>query len=232
VEVLGGVRYDAVFLDVDGTMLWMDLDLEGYVEDLAPYAAGELTPHRAARPVQEALREYIQENVRYRTVEELNGFKHANARRTARLLGLDAPPEVLLESLERRLSFNLFPETVEVLEELRKTGAGLYVVSNWDILLEDVLEEMGILGYFDGLIVSALVGAEKPDRRIFREALRVSRTDPRRAVHVGNDPVADVRGAAACGIDAVLVDRSGEVEAPEAVATIPDLGRLPELVGS
>lgn len=26
------VRYDAVFLDVDGTLLWIDLDVEGYVE--------------------------------------------------------------------------------------------------------------------------------------------------------------------------------------------------------
>lgn len=39
-----GRRYDTVFFDVDGTLLWVDLDVEGYVEDLAPYShAGELT---------------------------------------------------------------------------------------------------------------------------------------------------------------------------------------------
>jgi putative hydrolase of the HAD superfamily len=32
------VRYDAVFLDVDKTLLYVDLDVGGYVEDLAPYA--------------------------------------------------------------------------------------------------------------------------------------------------------------------------------------------------
>jgi putative hydrolase of the HAD superfamily len=32
------VRYDAVFLDVDKTLLWVDVDVEGYVEDLAPTA--------------------------------------------------------------------------------------------------------------------------------------------------------------------------------------------------
>jgi FMN phosphatase YigB (HAD superfamily) len=48
---------------------------------------------------------------------------------------------------------------------------------------------------------------------------------------VGNDPVSDVRGAARAGIDAVLVDRRGNVDAPEAaVAVLPDLRGLPALV--
>ena len=29
------MRYDAVFLDIDGTLLWVDLDIEVYIEDLA-----------------------------------------------------------------------------------------------------------------------------------------------------------------------------------------------------
>ncbi len=29
------MRYDAIFLDIDRTLLWVDLDVEGYVEDLA-----------------------------------------------------------------------------------------------------------------------------------------------------------------------------------------------------
>ena len=45
------VRYDAVFLDVDGTLLWVHLDVEGYVKDLAPYATnGSLTVERAKGP--------------------------------------------------------------------------------------------------------------------------------------------------------------------------------------
>jgi FMN phosphatase YigB (HAD superfamily) len=53
---------------------------------------------------------------------------------------------------------------------------------------------------------------------------------PDRVVHVGNDPVSDVRGASSCGIDAVLIDREGDLEAPEAMATLPDLRGLPALV--
>jgi FMN phosphatase YigB (HAD superfamily) len=49
-------------------------------------------------------------------------------------------------------------------------------------------------------------------------------------VHVGNDTVADIWGAAGAGIDTVLVDRRGDVEAPWATFVIPDLSRLPDLV--
>jgi FMN phosphatase YigB (HAD superfamily) len=49
-------------------------------------------------------------------------------------------------------------------------------------------------------------------------------------VHVGNDPVTDIRGAAEAGIDTVLVDRKGNIAAPEATFVIPDLSELPDLV--
>jgi FMN phosphatase YigB (HAD superfamily) len=49
-------------------------------------------------------------------------------------------------------------------------------------------------------------------------------------VHVGNDPIADIRGAAEAGIDTVLVDRRGDLEAPWAKFVVPDLSRLPNLV--
>ena len=60
--------------------------------------------------------------------------------------------------------------------------------------------------YFDGLVVSAVSGVEKPDPRIFEEALEASGVDRHRVVHVGNDPVTDIRGAKV-GIDTLLVDR-------------------------
>ena len=49
-------------------------------------------------------------------------------------------------------------------------------------------------------------------------------------MHVGNDPVSDVHGAAAAGIAPVLVDRKGGAEAGSAVAVLPDMRGLPILV--
>ncbi len=220
-------HYNTVFLDVDGTLLWVDVDVQGYVEDLAPYSTnGVLTADKAAKPVWEGMREHIQQNIHYRTVEDLEGFKRGNQRRTARALELDVPPEVLGEVSERRISFRPYPESERVLEELRELGLKLYVVSNWDVQLEEVLESLGWARYFDGIIASAVVGVEKPEPGIFEEALRVSGARRGRVVHVGNDPVADVKGATASGIDALYVNRSGK-EAPQAVAEMPNLDGLP-----
>ena len=111
-------------------------------------------------------------------------------------------------------------------------GLPLYAVSNWDVELEEVLEDLGWTRYMSGIVASALVGIEKPEKEIFEEALSYAGLAERRdrVVHVGNDPVSDVRGAHACGIDAVLIDREGDLEAPEAVAVFPDLCGLPAFV--
>jgi putative hydrolase of the HAD superfamily len=222
------VRYDAVFLDVDGTLLWVDMDVEGYVEDLAGYAAnGDLTVEGARGPLWRGMKDHIRENINYPSDEELAKFRRENARKTADALGVDAPTEVLVEVADRRTEFNPYPESEGVLEELKDLGLPLYVVSNWDVALPGVLEDLGWLRYFDGVVISAVVGSEKPDRAIFDEALRVAGVEPGRAVHVGNDGEADVWGASAVGIGAVFVDRKGEGPMPQAVVTVPDLRPLP-----
>ncbi|HET7272754.1 MAG TPA: HAD family hydrolase [Rubrobacter sp.] len=225
------MRYDAVFLDVDGTLLWVDLDLEGYVEDLAPYSGnGGLTIERVAGPVWGSLRRHIEGNVEYRTEKDLAGFKRRNAQMTAVEIGIDVPVEVLTEVAERRISFNPYPESEAVLRRLREMGIRVFAVSNWDIELARVLDDLGWTGFFDDVIVSAVVGIEKPRGEIFEEALRASGISRDRVVHVGNDPITDVNGASQAGLDTVLVDRRGTVEAPDATFVISDLNGLPGIV--
>ena len=85
------MRYDAVFLDVD---------VEGYVEDLAPYSTnGVLTVEEAHETLLESLHTHISQNINYPTEEELAKFRRENARETAEALNLDAPTDVLAEVL-------------------------------------------------------------------------------------------------------------------------------------
>ena len=225
------MRYDAVFLDIDGTLLWVDLDVEGYVEDLAPYSRnGGLNVERVSGPVWGSLRRHIRENIKYRTEEDLAGFRRRNAEITAAELGIEAPAGVLTEVAERRISFNPYSESEGVMKELRAMGLSLYAVSNWDIELAKVLEELGWTNFFDGVVVSAVIGVEKPEGEIFEKALRLSGVDRDRVVHVGNDPVTDVRGASEAGLDTVVVDRRGVVEVSGATYVIPDLSKLPGIV--
>jgi FMN phosphatase YigB (HAD superfamily) len=50
------------------------------------------------------------------------------------------------------------------------------------------------------------VGVAKPDPAIFRLALEAMGVDPQHALHIGDTPAADVEGARAAGMHAVLVD--------------------------
>jgi putative hydrolase of the HAD superfamily len=218
-------------VDVDGTLLWVDLDIEGYIEDLAPYSGnGGLTIERVAGPVWGSLRRHIEGNVDYRTEEDLAGFKLRNAEMTAAELGIEAPAEVLTEVAERRISFNPYPESEAVLRRLREMGTRVFAVSNWDIELVRVLDDLDWTGYFDGIFASAAVGIEKPEGEIFEEALRASGISRDRVVHVGNDPITDVQGASRAGLDTVLVDRRSTIEAPEASFVVSDLNSLPAIV--
>ena len=225
------MRYDAVFLDIDGTLLWVDLDIEGYIEDLAPYSGnGRLTTEKVTGPAWRSLRRHIEQNIRHRTEEDLAGFRRRNARLTAKELGIEAPVEVLTEVAGRRISFNPYPESEAMLRRLREMGTSVFAVSNWDIELGNLLAGLGWSGYFDGVIASAVVGVEKPQGGIFEDALRVAGISRDRVLHVGNDPITDIEGASEAGIDTVLVDRRGTVEAPDAAFVLPDLDGLPGIV--
>ena len=189
-----------------------------------------MTVKSAKGPVWEGMRRHIKENIKHCTEDDLADFKRRNVERTGRELGIVAPSEVLMEVAERRTSLVPYPESEVVLRRLREMGLKPYVVSNWDVLLVEVLKDLGWMRYFDGVIGSGVVGVEKPDPRIFEEALRVGGVGRARAIHVGNDPISDIRGASEVGIDTVLVDRGGNIEAPEATFAIPDLDGLPSLL--
>ena len=121
-----------------------------------------------------------------------------------------------LEDMGRRLaerfwappSWRVFPDVHETLTALRSAGLQLAVVSNFTDALVAVCESHDLDGYFDCLVASTTAGAQKPDVAIFREALRRTGADPAASIHVGDNYVADVLGARAAGIDAVLLDRS------------------------
>jgi putative hydrolase of the HAD superfamily len=93
----------------------------------------------------------------------------------------------------------------EVLGTLQRSGARLGVLSNFDGRLHTVLRILELAPYFEHVIVSSEVGANKPSPAIFRTALARFGVTPSRMLHVGDDPDLDGKGAAALGISAFLV---------------------------
>ncbi len=125
------------------------------------------------------------------------------------------------------LRFRAFDEVPGVLERLRRAGARLVVVSNWDVSLHAVLRDTGLDGLVDAVLTSAEEGVAKPDPELFRRALAVAGdVAPADALHAGDDLDADIAGARAAGIPAVLVDRDGSLGAPPGVRVARTLADL------
>jgi putative hydrolase of the HAD superfamily len=135
------------------------------------------------------------------------------------------PLDDVLDALLAAVRFRPYPEVADVLARLREEGARLAVVSNWDVSLHDVLARTGLRPLVDAVVVSAEVGVAKPDPAIFRAALERLGAGPDGAVHVGDSVEADVAGARAAGLEAVLVARDGAA-APDGVRTVSDLSGL------
>jgi len=129
----------------------------------------------------------------------------AGARGTGAALD-GAAAAVLASHEERNLYTSVCAGAAEALDRLRAGGFGLVLVSNAPPDLPEILAAMDLARRFDHLVVSGILGVEKPDPRIFREALRVSGARPGEAVHLGDLLGVDVAGARSAGIRPVLVD--------------------------
>jgi putative hydrolase of the HAD superfamily len=126
--------------------------------------------------------------------------------------------------------WHVFPDAIPALDALRARGLIVGAVSNWVWQLPELLHSLDLVSRFDFVAASARIGYEKPHRRIFEWALAEAGVPAETVLHVGDHVDADVEGATAVGIGAVLIDRDGR-NAPDAVpAGIPVIRSLDELL--
>jgi len=124
-------------------------------------------------------------------------------------------------------AWRVFPDVPDALAALRTRGFRLAVVSNFDARLGPLLEDLGVRRLVDAVVCSSHAGSAKPDPAIFGAALAALDVAASATLHAGDDPVADVLGARAAGLSAVLVCRSGTPPAlPPDVAAIASLAGL------
>jgi putative hydrolase of the HAD superfamily len=108
---------------------------------------------------------------------------------------------------ERHIWCGTDPEVPRVLDELKRQGLIIAVISNTeDGRLLDSLAASGIADRFDLLIDSHLVGYRKPDEAIFRLALKRLALDAHQAAFVGDSYVYDALAAQAAGLRGILLD--------------------------
>jgi putative hydrolase of the HAD superfamily len=128
--------------------------------------------------------------------------------------------------LEREI--RLFPDVEPTLARLREAGYRLGLITNVTNDPTKDIERVLLTEHFDLVIASCLVGFEKPSPRIFEIALEGLSADPSEAVHIGDQYLADVKGAEAAGIKAILLDRYGLQEGrhPLRIASLRELEPL------
>jgi putative hydrolase of the HAD superfamily len=170
---------------------------------------------------------YLEHQSEGKDTASLDDLRRRCAAVLAEAAGVDG--DGALEALLASLRFEAFADAAPALADIRARGMRVVVVSNWDYSLSDVLERVGLGDELDAVVVSAVVGAKKPDRRIYDAALAAAGCGPAEALHVGDSVVDDVAGARAAGIEAVLLQREGEP--PDgSFRAIRSLSELPALL--
>ena len=105
-----------------------------------------------------------------------------------------------------RRRLGLYPHVREVLDVLRERYPLALVTDAQSAYPRAELHKVGLLDYFDPIIVSGDHGYRKPDRRLFQLALDGMRVAAENALYVGNDMHRDIFGARAVGMTTVLFD--------------------------
>ena len=105
-----------------------------------------------------------------------------------------------------RCRLRLYPHVREVLDVLRERYPLAVVTDAQSAYARGELHKVGLLDYFDPIIVSGDHGYRKPDRRLFQFALDGMGVAAEDTLYVGNDMHRDIFGARAVGMKTVMFD--------------------------
>jgi putative hydrolase of the HAD superfamily len=126
----------------------------------------------------------------------------------------------------------MYDDVASVLQELASKGYVLGVISNSHRSLDSFKEHFKLNDLISTAVSSAEHGYMKPHRSIFETALEQARVAAQESLMVGDSLKADIEGALAVGMRAVLLRRSGDLpqRVPAGVDVIRSLTELPALL--
>lgn len=220
-----------IFFDVGGTLMHFNVEPSRMFARIVAEHGVEVAPdalYRAMREVEASAPDLSGMDAK----SEVDYWRAYDAM-IIRKVGRE-PTDDLLDEIARRfreeLTFDLYPESVEVLRAIQARGVPLGVISNASHGIVGDLERTGVAPFFEHIVYSQAVGCAKPDPRIFEEALRRFGVVSGRTWHIGDNVVADIEGAKGVGIRPVLVRRKGQ-EPPAGTTVVEDLRGVVDLLG-
>jgi len=103
-----------------------------------------------------------------------------------------------------RKRLELYPYVREMLDTLRDRYPMAIVTDAQSAYARPEMHKVGILDYFDTIIVSGDYGYRKPDKRLFQMALDKLGVPAEQTLYVGNDMHRDIYGAYNAGMKTAL----------------------------
>jgi FMN phosphatase YigB (HAD superfamily) len=143
-------------------------------------------------------------------------------------LDISTGVDALLEAyhVEYPANFSVEPETLASVRALRGNGFKVAVVTNGPPSQWAKIEAARLVNEVDGVCISALVGASKPDIAIFEDAARACRV-PLHGWMIGDSAEADIVGGHRAGLRTIWMARGrtwqrDDVTPDFTVASIPE----------
>ncbi len=100
-----------------------------------------------------------------------------------------------------RTKLRAFPGTAEMLENLKKAGKKVYLLSNAQaIFTRPEIEQVGLMPYFDDVFISSEEGIKKPEPDFLRRLMQKHDLKSEKSLFTGNDIAADAGIALSCGL--------------------------------
>ena len=225
--------YAAMIFDVGGTLLRLNLDALTHAYCAAALPLGHALDFARTRQVISALELELPvwQQTRAVSLEQNNGsafwidFYSEGFRRLGIGNDVCAAADQIRERFQRAEFEILHEDVIPTLAALTARGISLGILSNFSANLENVLRQVKVHHYFRFFIVSAVVGIEKPDPKIFDLAVRAAARERDQIVYIGDSIFHDIQGARNAGVDAILVDRQNR-NADYAGARVQDLREL------
>lgn len=214
----------AVLFDLDETLLDRTNSVTAFLVDQHARFAEQLGHATAARWCERFLvldaRGSVSKAVVYATL--LEEFK-----------GDSTVAVELLQDYRGRCPFyaRAFDGMAETLSYLRSCGVRIGIVTNGETEFQSRhIEALGLFALVDTVLISEREGLRKPDRALFERAAARLGVAPADCLFVGDNPVADILGAAASGMRTAWFSPTGEW--PAHLPAMPDIAirALPEVI--
>lgn len=97
----------------------------------------------------------------------------------------------------------LMESAIEMVEHLRKTYKVGLITNGKTLIQYGKIDQLGIRGHFDCILVSEEAGVKKPNVRIFEMALEQLGVEADQCVYIGDHPKNDIEGAGMAGMNTI-----------------------------